>query len=163
MENRKTIVNENVSTTRYNEHIYINANKQTMKLTTEQAYDVYSSISKLVEHDVRELTLDRIYKLVLEYFLKKDNVRRTVRNMKRDVNYYNLDMLVKGKTRKRDIVTVRHTFMYAARKNTANSLKDIAYFVGGRDHSTCINALKTMDNLIQYDKQGKTIAKELNL
>lgn len=55
-----------------------------------------------------------------------------------------------SKSRKRELVELRHIFSYIARK-MGFSLLTIGQFLNNRDHSTIINNLRVFDNLIQTD------------
>ncbi|MGQ9863330.1 MAG: chromosomal replication initiator protein DnaA [Bacteroidia bacterium] len=49
-----------------------------------------------------------------------------------------------GKSRRREVAHARHMAMYLLRHHTALSLKAIGAYFGGRDHSTVIHALETI-------------------
>ncbi|MEL6413198.1 MAG: helix-turn-helix domain-containing protein, partial [Bacteroidota bacterium] len=52
------------------------------------------------------------------------------------------------KSRKREVVLARQTAMYLSKKYTNHSLKSIGDYFGGRDHSTVIHALQTINDLL---------------
>ncbi len=58
---------------------------------------------------------------------------------------------LKSKSRKRDIVIGRQVAMYLAKKYTDVSLKELGKIFGGRDHSTVIYSINTMDDLLETD------------
>ena len=60
--------------------------------------------------------------------------------------------MMKEKTRKREIVQARQAAMYFAKEMTRNSLKSIGAHFGGRDHSTVIHAIQTVEDLMATDK-----------
>ncbi len=66
-----------------------------------------------------------------------------------------------SKTRKRNIVQARQLTMYFAKKYTKSSLISIGQECGGKDHATVIHALKTVENLIETDKQFRQIALDI--
>ena len=66
-----------------------------------------------------------------------------------------------SKTRKRNIVQARQLTMYFAKKYTKSSLINIGNECGGKDHATVIHALKTVENLIETDKQFRQIALDI--
>lgn len=67
-------------------------------------------------------------------------------------SYFNVvPELLKGKTRKRDIVEARQITMYFIRKKTRYSLAETAGMFGGRDHTTCIHSIQTVRDLMQTD------------
>lgn len=49
--------------------------------------------------------------------------------------------------RYRRLVEARQIAMFLIRKHTTRSLKDIAYMFGGRDHTTAIHSIQTVENL----------------
>ena len=51
--------------------------------------------------------------------------------------------------------------MYFAKKYTKSSLINIGNECGGKDHATVIHALKTVENLIETDKQFRQIALDI--
>jgi len=58
---------------------------------------------------------------------------------------------LKAKTRKKEIVTARQVAMYFSKEFTNHSLKSIGYHFGGRDHSTVIHAVQTVNDLMETD------------
>jgi len=58
---------------------------------------------------------------------------------------------LKAKTRKKEIVTARQVSMYFCKEFTNHSLKSIGYHFGGRDHSTVIHAVQTVNDMIETD------------
>lgn len=58
---------------------------------------------------------------------------------------------ISSKSRKRDIVQKRMMCISACRDFTSASLKDIAYYFGGRDHTTAIHSIQTIKDLCDYD------------
>lgn len=91
-------------------------------------------VKNFVKNANRELSIDSIQKIVSEYF------RLPVEKLKE-------------KTRKREIVQARQISMFFAKQFTKSSLKTIGLHFGGRDHSTVIHALNTVDDLMATDKE----------
>lgn len=77
------------------------------------------------------LSIDRVQKLVCEYF---------------GINQHRLH----EKTKKREIVQVRQLAMYLCRELDYTH-KAIGLQFGGRDHSTVVHAIKSVNNLIETD------------
>jgi hypothetical protein len=69
--------------------------------------------------------------------------------------------MLRGKTRKREIVIARQIAMRYCKDNTELSLKSIGQFFGGRDHSTVIHALTTIEDLCDTDKKFKKKFEEI--
>ncbi|WP_114748895.1 chromosomal replication initiator protein DnaA [Pleomorphovibrio marinus] len=68
---------------------------------------------------------------------------------------------LKAKTRKKEIVTARQVSMYFCKEFTNHSLKSIGYHFGGRDHSTVIHAVQTVNDMIETDASFKNSISDL--
>ena len=68
---------------------------------------------------------------------------------------------MKDKTRKREIVVARQVSMYLAKEYTNMSLKSIGSHFGGRDHSTVIHAIQSINNLMETDKKFNATMQEV--
>jgi hypothetical protein len=66
------------------------------------------------------------------------------------------------KTRKREIVFARQVAMYLIKKHTKLSLKKIGEYFGGKDHATVLHSVKTIDNLMEVDRQIKATVKDID-
>jgi len=98
---------------------------------------------KSIVHDIdSEVGVDYIQKTVSEYFK------------------VTIDQL-KDKTRKKEIVMARQLAMYFSKEYTSLSLKTIGYHFGGRDHSTVIHAVQTVNDLYDTDNTFKRSVDEL--
>jgi len=64
-------------------------------------------------------------------------------------------------SRKRNVVQARQLSMHLAKKYTKSSLNVIGEQCGGKDHATVIHALKTVANLLETDKQFRTLADKI--
>ncbi len=93
-------------------------------------------IDKFVKNTAREVSIDYIQKVVCDYF---------------DLPIE----LLKSKTRKREVVQARQIAMYFAKKMTKSSLANIGAHCGGKDHATVLHACRTVNNLMETDKQFK--------
>jgi len=60
---------------------------------------------------------------------------------------------MKSHSRKREIVEARFIAMWFIKEETALSLKEIGGCFGGRDHSTAIHAIQTINDLLITDKK----------
>jgi chromosomal replication initiator protein len=66
--------------------------------------------------------------------------------------YYSIpDDMMRAKTRKKEVALARQIAMYLSKKLTKHSLKTIGLHFGGRDHTTVIHAIETIENLIKAD------------
>lgn len=100
-------------------------------------------IDKFVKNTAREISIDYIQKVVSDYF----------------------DMpieLMKSKTRKREVVQARQIAMYYAKNHTKASLASIGAHCGGKDHATVLHAYRTVNNLIETDKQFRGYIADLD-
>lgn len=99
-------------------------------------------IKSLVEANQKVISIERIIEEITEY--------------------YKIKLIdIKGKTRLREVVLPRQIAMYMAKEFTTLSLKTIGYHFGGRDHSTVIHAIQTINDLIDVDKSLAADIKDL--
>jgi chromosomal replication initiator protein len=71
-------------------------------------------------------------------------------------NYYKISPLkISEKTNKREIVKARQIAMYFLDKYTKMSLAAIGEKLGGKNHSTVIYGIQTVEDLIYSDKDFK--------
>jgi chromosomal replication initiator protein len=90
-----------------------------------------------IVHDIdSEVGIDYIQKAVSEYF------KVTIDELK-------------DKTRKKEIVIARQLAMYFSKEYTNLSLKTIGYHFGGRDHSTVIHAVQSVNDMYDTDNSFK--------
>ena len=98
---------------------------------------------KNIVHDIEtEVSIDYIQKTIGEYFKIQ------------------VDAL-KDKTRKKEIVIARQVAMYFSKMYTNHSLKSIGYHFGGRDHSTVIHAVQSVEDMMDTDAIFKGSVEEL--
>lgn len=105
----------------------------------ELAKEVLKNIIKEIQSDV---SVDFIQKTVSEYF-KVD-----------------LESL-KSKIKKREIVIPRQVAMYFCKRYTQLTLALIGENFGGRDHSTVIHALESVEDMMKTDSNFKSSVEEL--
>ena len=100
-------------------------------------------IDKFVKSTAREISIDYIQKVVCDYF--------------------NISLeIINSKTRKREIVQARQLSMFFAKKHTKASLATIGLHCGNKDHATVLHACRTVNNLIDTDKQFRIYVEELD-
>ncbi len=68
---------------------------------------------------------------------------------------------LQGKRKPRSIAQPRQIGMYLARRHTRHSLEEIGGFFGGRDHTTVIHAIKTIEGKATTDQQLSALLEEL--
>jgi chromosomal replication initiator protein len=116
-----------------------NASLTKEEITLELAKKILKNIVTDIDSEVG---IDYIQKTVSDYF----NV--------------NLDDL-KAKTRKKEIVIARQVAMYFSKDYTTHSLKSIGYHFGGRDHSTVIHAVQSVNDMIDTNAKFRYSIDEL--
>ena len=99
-------------------------------------------IDKFVKNTSREISIDYIQKVVCDYF-----------NLPID--------LINSKTRKREIVQARQLAMFFSKKHTKSSLATIGLHCGNKDHATVLHACRTVNNLVETDKQFRAYVDDL--
>ncbi|MCH8485500.1 MAG: chromosomal replication initiator protein DnaA [Candidatus Cyclonatronum sp.] len=102
-------------------------------------------------------------KRILKDMIKETTKQVTVENIQALVcDFFGIDTnKVREKTRKQEIVEARQIAMYLSKKLTKSSLKSIGLQFGGRDHSTVIHAITTIEDRIQTSQRHAQIVKEL--
>jgi chromosomal replication initiator protein len=100
------------------------------------------TIATIVQNIEAEVGIDYIMKFVSEFFS------------------VGIDQM-KDKTRKREIVVARQVSMFLAKEYTNMSLKSIGSHFGGRDHSTVIHAIQSINNLMETDKKFNATMQEV--
>jgi len=91
-------------------------------------------ISSVVNQIHQELNIGTITKIVSEYYRVPEDALKTT-------------------TRKRDIVLPRQVAMYLAKELTPISLKLIGDFFGGKDHTTVMHAIKTIQQQVELNPE----------
>jgi len=99
-------------------------------------------INKLVKNSRRELSIEYISKVVCDYFKMPVDILQT-------------------KTRKREIVQARQITMYFSKNLTKYSLASIGAQIGNKDHATVLHACKTVNNLVDTDKNFRLYVEEI--
>jgi len=136
------------------------------------AYSITSNIRELHGALITLLAQSSFNKRVIDLDLAKQMIDKFVKNTAREVSidyiqkvvcdYFDLPLeLLKSKTRKRDVVQARQLAMYFSKNMTKSSLAKIGLHCGGKDHATVLHACRTVNNLIDTDKQFKGYVTEL--
>ena len=77
-------------------------------------------------------------------------------------DYYNITVeVLKGKKRSKDIAYARMLAMYLCRMMTDQSFPRIGLEFGGKDHSTVIHAVNTIEEDLKNNSQLKEIINEI--
>lgn len=147
----------------------------------EMPEEIVEYVAKNVKSNIRELEGAIISLIAQSSFnkrevtleLAKQIVDKFVKNVKKEISidyiqevvssYFQMDTeTLRSKTRKRHIVQARQLAMFFAKKYTKSSLANIGSQIGNRDHATVLHACKTVDNLLETDKQFKKYYEDLN-
>lgn len=142
--------------------------------------DVVEYLAYSVDTNVRELegilisliahaSLNRVEislelaKTVIKNFIKDIETEVGIDFIQKSVSeYYGIHTdELKAKTRKKEIVIARQVAMYFSKEFTNHSLKSIGYHFGGRDHSTVIHAVQTVNDMIETDSGFRNSVNEL--
>ena len=110
----------------------------------------------------KAITLDLARQLI-ERFVNNSNQEVSVEYIV-NVVCNNLNITIEdfySKSKKRELVQARQLAMHFAKKYTKLSLAAIGQQCGGKDHATVIHALKTVTNILETDKQFRTLASEI--
>lgn len=133
------------------------------------AYNVTSNIRELEGCLIRLLAHASLTGIDIDVHLAKRVLKDVISQKQRQIsiediqkivsNYYGIpDDLLRAKTRKKEIALIRQIAMYIAKNYTKNSLKTIGLHFGGRDHSTVIHAISTIE---AYAREDKKIADDI--
>jgi chromosomal replication initiator protein len=134
--------------------------------------DVVCYIAAKVENNTRELEgavtklqgmamlqhgqIDlELAKAALGDSLAPEQKRITIQNILDAVTkYYNVRLSdLQSKKRHKSIAFPRQVCMYLARRHTRYSLEEIGGYFGGRDHTTVLHAVRTVDGDIKADRE----------
>lgn len=129
--------------------------------------DLEGAIIKLLAHaslqHVDDIDLP-MAKRVLKDMVQESKTQISIESIQEYVcDYFNIDTnKVREKTRKQEIVEARQIAMYLAKQFTDSSLKTIGLHFGGRDHSTVIHAISTVEERMQTSAKHERIVNELH-
>ncbi len=99
---------------------------------------------EMAKNALKDLSLGKKKKILIE------EIQRIVSE-----NFNIADDMLRAKTRKKEIAYVRQIAMYLTKELTNASLKTIGLHFGGRDHSTVIHAIQTVENLVKTDPRTR--------
>ncbi|MBN1466369.1 chromosomal replication initiator protein DnaA [candidate division KSB1 bacterium] len=99
-----------------------------------------------------DITLDLAKRLLKDVCLPQMRAISIEFIQKTAADYFGFpDDMMRAKTRKKEIAQARQIAMYLCKKLTDNSLKTIGLHFGGRDHTTVIHALTTVEHMLKND------------
>lgn len=128
--------------------------------------DMEGVLNSLIFHATllkKEIDLD-LAKEVLKNIVKEiqsdvsvDFIQKTV------ADYFRVELeAMKGKIKKREIVIPRQVAMYFCKRYTQLTLALIGENFGGRDHSTVIHALESVEDMMKTDANFRNSVEELS-
>ncbi len=129
--------------------------------------DLEGAVIKLLAHaslqNIDDIDL-AMAKRVLKDMVKDSNTQISIEQIQNYVcDYFGIDTnKVREKTRKQEIVEARQIAMFLSKKFTKSSLKTIGLHFGGRDHSTVIHAISTVEERISTSAKHKRMVEELH-
>ncbi|MDI6802662.1 MAG: chromosomal replication initiator protein DnaA [Bacteroidota bacterium] len=121
-------------------------------------------ISLLAHSSIRSREIDiDLAKDVVRSIIGEIKSHITIEDIQRIVcDYFNIpENFIRAKNRKQEIVLARQLAMYLSKEITNSSLKTIGLHFGGRDHSTVIHAIQTIEDLVKYDKKYSDMLPQL--
>lgn len=146
----------------------------------EMNEDVIEYVAKYVNTNIRELEGAVVSLIARSSFIKEEitvemaekAIENYVSNIKRELSIDSIETtvadmlsidieLIKSKSRKRDVVQARQLIMYFSKKFTKNSLASIGAKIGKRNHATVLYACRTVEDLIETNKEFRKVHDEL--
>lgn len=136
------------------------------------AHNVKSNIRELEGSLIRLLAHATLHGREIDLSLARDVLRDLIRETRVSLGveqiqqivceYFSIqEDLVRARTRKREVVQARQVAMYFSKQFTKHSLKTIGLKFGGRDHSTVIHGVQSVENQIETDNRFCEIIDEL--
>ncbi len=144
-----------------------------MEIIEYIASNVTSNIRELEGALIKMLAFSSLKGLDIDLDLTKTVLKDIVKNKKRDITiediqrvvcqYFGIpEDLLRGKGRKKEIAFARQIAMFLSKEMTLYSLKSIGLHFGGRDHTTVIHAIRTIDHHLK-DSTNKKISDMLEV
>ncbi|MCK5147810.1 chromosomal replication initiator protein DnaA [bacterium] len=111
-----------------------------------------------------DISLD-LAKMVLKDVVIRKRKEISIEEIQRVVcHFYDIpDDLLRGKSRKKEIAFARQVAMYLSKETTHYSLKSIGLHFGGRDHTTVIHAVRTIQQLLQHPDKKERMRDAIDL
>ena len=136
------------------------------------AYSVDTNIRELEGVLISLIAHASLNKIPVDLELAKQILKNIVRDIETEVGIDYIQKTVsefygvksedlKAKTRKKEIVIARQVAMYFSKEYTNHSLKSIGYHFGGRDHSTVIHAVQSVNDMMDVSNNFKSSIHDL--
>jgi len=149
-------------------------------------YDIIEFIAKHIKNNIRDLegaiirilAKSSLMNVEIDFGLVKDVIKERVgSSFTYDLSIEDIVRIVSeaskvpereiiGKSRKMELVEARQISMYLCRDIMGLSLNNIGIYFGGRDHTTVMHALKTIDNKrtsdVRFNRMVESLKQELD-
>ena len=105
--------------------------------------------ASMYHHD---LSVNLARHVLKDIFIQKHR-NLSIEDIQKEVGvFYGIpDDMMRARTRKKEVALARQIAMFLAKKLTKHSLKTIGLHFGGRDHTTVIHAVDTVETLVKSD------------
>ena len=133
---------------------------------TANVRQIEGTVNKIMAYqDLIGDTVDKntVIRAVKDIFKEKSDILPTADVIIEEVcKFYNIEPdILRGQGRSKDISLARQIAIYQIRRMTNLSLKEIGQEFGGRDHSTVLNALNRIEDLVKTDPEKAEIVKDI--
>ena len=133
---------------------------------TANVRQIEGTVNKIMAYqDLNGDAVDKntVIRAVKDIFKEKSDILPTADVIIEEVcKFYNLEpSILRGQSRSKDISLARQIAMYQIRRMTNLSLKEIGKEFGNRDHSTALNAINRIEDLVKNDPEKAEIIKDI--
>jgi chromosomal replication initiator protein len=134
---------------------------------TDHVRDLEGIITSLVAHALvynKEIDFE-LARQVVNKFVKINCKSITPERIQNTVSgYFDVELKdIHSRSRKQEIVKARQITMFLYKKHTNYSYAHIGSLVGKRDHATVLHACRTVQDLIDIDKQFRLSMNEIDI
>ena len=134
---------------------------------TEHVRDLEGIITSLVAHALvynKEIDMDLARQVVNKFVKVNSKIISPERIQNTVSGYFNIELKdIHSQSRKQEIVKARQVTMFLFKKHTNYSYAHIGSLVGKRDHATVLHACRTVQDLIDIDKQFRLSMNEIDI
>ena len=133
---------------------------------TANVRQIEGTVNKIMAfQDLNGDTVDKntVIRAVKDIYKEKSDLLPTSDVIIEEVcKFYNIEpSILRGQGRSKDISLARQIAIYQIRRMTNLSLKEIGQEFNGRDHSTVLNALNRIEDLVKTDPEKAEIVKDI--
>ena len=133
---------------------------------TANVRQIEGTVNKIMAYqDLMGDTVDKetVIRAVKDMFKEKSDIVPTADVIIDEVcKFFNIEpSILRGQGRSKDIALARQIAMYQIRRMTNLSLKEIGKEFDNRDHTTVLNSLSRVENLIKNDPEKAEIVKDI--